>query len=490
MLRRATLALFLAGCSASGPVIHAPLPPATTFDDYGAQVALALEQDLWAGGGHWHDCEGGCGRSNRDWGNDSLTFVLFMRWSATHDSSLVPMFQELEHSATDYVGLTCNGVDCPDWSDMPEWDAVAAERDYEVTGDTLALQIALDAYKHVRDASAYAQGACPDILYQRSGGGGGGLKTLETESNLIKAAVLLWRQTGRPDLLDDATSAYVAARTHYLDPQQSLYTTYLFDDGNQCTALPGRFFASVNGNMIWNGLALAAATGDSSFADDAVATATAVDLRLSDGRGIYANLEADNDVSEPLVEAFLELAVEQQAPFAQSWIHRNAEAAIRNARVPEGLYGRFFDGPQPTAAITDWQTNGGLALAVAAASLEPAHVVASGSDWRAAPSVTQDIAALPATLSFAGSGIALLGTLGEQCCEPGHASLSIDGTPTVDATGIWQNKSSAGRSFDDVVLFAWQWPQSGTHTLTFGAPGTNAKEGGPFLHIRRYLLIP
>ncbi|HEX4622407.1 MAG TPA: hypothetical protein VH208_12660 [Myxococcaceae bacterium] len=491
MLRRALLLLVLAGCGPGGPVLHPPLPPATTFGDYSAQVALALEQDLWAGGGHWHSCEGGCGRGNRDWGNDSLTFTLFMRWNATHDPSLVPLFQELENSATDYVGLTCNGIDCPDWSDMPAWDAVAAERDFEVTGDAHALQIALDAYRHVSDASAYAQGACPDILYQRAGGGGGGLKTLETESNLIKAALLLFQRTGRPDLLLDAKTRYAAVRQHYLDPHLPLYTTYLFDDGKQCTPLPGRFFASVNGNMAWNGFALQEATGDPTFGVEALATLGQWDVQLSDNRGVYANLEADNDVSEPLIEAMLEQAARDRPPsFARDWIHRNAEAAIRNARVPQGLYGRFFDGPQPPAAINDWQTNGGLALAVAAATLEPDYVVAPGSDWDNAQSVSQEISALPASLSFTGSGIALLGTLGEECCESGHASLSVDGAPTVDATGIWQNKSATGRSFDDAVLFAWQWRQSGSHVLTFDVPDTNAKEGGPFLHVRRYLLIP
>jgi hypothetical protein len=101
-----------------------------------------------------------------------------------------------------------------------------------------------------------------------------------------------------------------------------------------------------------------------------------------------------------------------------------------------------------------------------------------------------EIATLPSTLSFTGSGIALIGTLGEHCCEAGHASVSIDGVPTVDATGIWQNKSSANRSFEDAVLFAWRWPTSATHTLDFGQSTTNAKKGGPFLHVRKYLLLP
>jgi hypothetical protein len=92
-------------------------------------------------------------------------------------------------------------------------------------------------------------------------------------------------------------------------------------------------------------------------------------------------------------------------------------------------------------------------------------------------------------LTFRGSGIALLGSLGEKCCESGHASVLIDGRETFDQTGIWQNKSSSGRSIPGTVLFAWRWTNVGTHTLTF-EPGTpNGKEGDPFLHLVGYELL-
>jgi hypothetical protein len=87
---------------------------------------------------------------------------------------------------------------------------------------------------------------------------------------------------------------------------------------------------------------------------------------------------------------------------------------------------------------------------------------------------------------FTGSAIALIGTIGEQCCEAGHARVLIDGVETFDQTGIWQNKSSSGQSLAGSVLFAWRWPTVGTHVLEFQSGTTNAKEGGSFLHVQGY----
>jgi hypothetical protein len=103
--------------------------------------------------------------------------------------------------------------------------------------------------------------------------------------------------------------------------------------------------------------------------------------------------------------------------------------------------------------------------------------------------VRHEISKMPATLGFHGSGIALFGTLGERCCEAGHARVLIDGRETLDATGIWQNKSSLGLSIDNTVLFSWRWRSVGLHSLTF-EPGTdNGKEGGSFLHLRAFELL-
>ena len=88
--------------------------------------------------------------------------------------------------------------------------------------------------------------ACPSIRYQQAFGAGGGLKTLETDSNAIKAALLLWKATGTPSYLDDAVAVYSAVRRYFLDPKLSLYTVYVYDDGVSCAQLPARFFASAS----------------------------------------------------------------------------------------------------------------------------------------------------------------------------------------------------------------------------------------------------
>src|SRR5260370_30025690 len=154
----------------------------------------------------------------------------------------------------------------------------------------------------------------------------------------------------------------------------------------------------------------------------------------------------------------LALATQSQSAMARGWILDNAAAAERNARAVNGLYGRFFDGPPPLAAITAWQTSGGSALAIAAASLAPQGSPARESGWSSAQPVVQPIEQLPSTVQFRGSGIAVIGTIGAQCAEAGHATVSIDGQSTFDQTGIWQNNSSAGHPFPSAVLFAWRWP--------------------------------
>lgn len=112
--------------------------------------------------------------------------------------------------------------------------------------------------------------------------------------------------------------------------------------------------------------------------------------------------------------------------------------------------------------------------------------------WNNAVSHSIDITTsmLPSSITFTGRGIALIGTIGEQCCEAGHAKVFIDGVETKDTTGIWQNKSSASISIPDSVLFAWQWPTSGTHTIQIQNGITNAKEGGSFVYIQKTWYVP
>ena len=110
--------------------------------------------------------------------------------------------------------------------------------------------------------------------------------------------------------------------------------------------------------------------------------------------------------------------------------------------------------------MTAWQVNGGIALEIAAAALQPRGTVSTTHAWAAAELVPRDIVGTGGAIEFHGSGIALLGTLGEKCCEPGHARVLVDGNETFDQTGIWQNKSSSGRAIDRAVLFAWRWPKA------------------------------
>jgi hypothetical protein len=104
--------------------------------------------------------------------------------------------------------------------------------------------------------------------------------------------------------------------------------------------------------------------------------------------------------------------------------------------------------------------------------------------------VNDDLSVLPATISIRGRAIALIGTIGENCCESGHARVVIDGTETFDQTGIWQNKSSSGKTLPHSVLFAWRWPTSGPHTIVLRPGVVNGKEGTSFLHLSGYEIVP
>jgi hypothetical protein len=392
----------------------------------------------------------------------------------------------LVRSAPTY-GAPCRLPGCQSWSDVPEWDAIAALREYAVLHDPVALAHAEEAYSFVQSGDAFALGACPTVDYQQPSGGANKLKTLETDGNAIKAGLLLYEATHDARYLEQAAARYAAVRARFLEPDVALYSVYVFDDGRACRRLPHRFFASVNGDMTWSGVELWRLTGRRTYLDDALATGRAVAARLSDPAGVFADLQAENDVIEPLVEAMNDLATEAGAPFARAWILRNAAAAL-GARTPDGSFGRFFDGPAPRAIVTAWQTNGGLALEIAAGALDPLGVASTVSRWTGARTVVHSVGA-GGTLSFVGSGIALVGTLGEHCCEGGHARVVVDGRETFDETGIWQDKSSLGRAIPGTVLFAWRWPRRGRHVLSFPPGVSNGKEGDSFLHVDRYVVL-
>jgi hypothetical protein len=485
MRRVAALAILTAALSAPGASAPASAP---TFGDAGNAALATLLSVYSAGGGLWNECNvPGCAKTDSDWGSDSLTYALWLRWQASGDASIPPLMAELTASSPTYTG-TCALPSCQSWSDVPEWDAIAGVREYQVTKDPAALARARAAFQFVEGADAYSLGACPEIRYQQPSGRDNRLKTLETDANAVKAAILLYQATGENAYLQSATVRYAAIRAHFLDPAVPLYTVYVFDDGKSCTQVPHRFFASVNGDMIWSGLELGQITGTQSYVDEAMSSAKAVASDLSDGAGVFVDLQAENDIVEPLVEAMYALATEAHVPFAREWILTNAGAAL-SARAPDGSFGRFFDGPPPRTLVTAWQTNGGLALEIAAAALDPTGPTAAPSSWAGARRVSRSIGPT-GVIQFHGSAIALLGTLGESCCEAGHARVLVDGRETFDGTGIWQDKSSSGKRIPGAVLFAWRWRRTGPHTISF-APGVpNGKEGGPFLHVRSYLVLP
>ncbi len=485
MRRAAALAVLVAALSAPGGSAPASAP---TFADAGGAALATLLSVYSAGGGLWNECDlPVCAKTDSDWGSDSLTYALWLGWQTSADAHIPPLMAELAAGSPSYPG-TCTLPSCQSWSDVPEWDAIADVREYQVTKDPAALAKARAAFQFVEGADAYSLGACPEIRYQQPSGRDNQLKTLETDANAVKAAILLYQATGESAYLQSATDRYAAIRSRFLDPAVPLYTVYVFDDGSSCTQVPHRFFASVNGDMIWNGLELGRLTGVQSYLDDAMSSAKAVVSDLSDGAGVFADLQAENDIVEPLVEAMYALATEAHAAFARQWLLTNAAAAI-SARASDGSFGRFFDGPPPATLVTAWQTNGGLALEIAAAALDPTGVTPTGSAWAGARRISRSLGPT-GVIHFHGSAIALLGTLGESCCEAGHARVLVDGRETFDGTGIWQDKSSSGKRIPGAVLFAWRWRKPGLHTISF-APGiVNGKEGGPFLHVRSYLVAP
>ena len=484
--RRAAIALLAAGALGGGARAAPGSPPTTTFAAAGTQAEATLLGVYYAGNGQWSECDPpACGQANSDWGVDALTGALHLRWQTDGDTTIPPVLASLAGTSPTYPAA-CDLGSCQSWSDVPEWDAIAALREYDVSHDPHTLAKAESAFSFVESGSAFALGACPEIRYQQPGGQVNHLKTLETDANAIKAAILLFQATADHSYLDDAVRDYAAVRARFLDPSVPLYSVYVFDDGQTCTQVPHRFFASVNGDMIWNGLELARITGTQTYLADAVSTARAVAADLSDPAGVFADMQAENDIVEPLVEAMYGLATEGGMQFAREWILTNAASAISD-RTADGSFGRFFDGPVPRTTVTAWQTSGGLALEIAAAALDPAGVVSTADSWAGARRVSRSLGPT-GRISFTGSAIALYGTLGEACCEAGHARMYVDGRETFDGTGIWQDKSSSGLRIPGTVLFAWRWPHAGHHTISFAPGVANGKEGGSFLHIRGYLV--
>jgi hypothetical protein len=496
---------------------------------------------------NWPHSAGGSSRT--DWIADSgtylLAFLYSLRTSENFNPVIIDAMTNLNEGGPDYAPCTTDPGTCIHSSDVTMWDSIAAMRELSVIGDVpiyagcsvTALSRAVDNFNYLDAAPynagvGYAFGACPDINYQVPGGGPKLFKTIETDSNYIKAAILLSQYyaahtnvTNHAALsqsyLKKAVTKYKAVKKIAADSTvggiPALYSAFVFDDGQTCTQLPQRFFASVNGNMIWAGWQLASMVTDGTgpgYRSDALATAHAVVGHLSDPAGIFEDLESGCDVSEPLVEAMYLLAIDAVNPqvFARAWILTNAGEAAANIRT-DGTYGRLFGGPPTSRAdgASDLlSTAGGYALVMSAAALAPDDGAYS-SPWVNATytDVTAELAGValnkhslaeswPITVHFTGHGIALIGTRGEGN-QPwdGHAKIFVDGTETVDKTGLWQAVGSANSvqppPFSNDVLFAWQWPSglpAASHIVSIYPGDYNPKEGCPYFHMVGYYVIP
>jgi hypothetical protein len=462
--------------------------PGKTYADYGNDALKALLDNYYADG-KWKAYPTATAK-NHDWGDDSLTYDLYFRWLLTRDASIPSKLEALAASMSTPPAPCAQVTGCGPWSDEYLWDSLAGSREHEATNSTVALDKAKAAFDYVDKTTVFSGGNCAGIYYQRPDKASGGLKTAETDTNYLRAALALYKRTNDTTYLDKAKTMYAAIRQYYLDTRgDRLYSVYVFDTGGTCEQKTGRYYSSVNGNMIYGGMKLKQYTGDMTYLADALATAHDVETKLADASGIHADLQAENDLGEPLVEAMYALYAEEGQAFARDWIMRNAAAAVSSIQPGTGAMGRFFNGPPPVGTITEFQTNGGFALMFAAAQIDPTGTPPTGG-WSGAVSTNRDIATamIPASVDFNGRGITFIGTIGEQCCEAGHAKVFIDGTETTDTTGIWQNKSSASISIPDSVLFSWSWPTAGQHTIQIQAGIQNAKEGGSFIHIQKYLI--
>jgi len=489
-------AAFAAGASLGFDAGAASLPrhDAPTLARLADDAVATIMRHWYAGGSRFRACSDCSAATNSDWGADSLIDVLYERWLLTHEEPVAETFANI---VADEPGDTLGG-----FSDVPMWDAVAAIRAFDVTRDPRALAEARREYHALASSTRYALDPCRALDFQIRDGGGGGLKTLETDANrILAAASIAQRSTDaaeRRATLADAQRVYAAIRAAFLDPRLPLYTVYVFGAGGRCLQTPrGQFFASVNGRMIEAGLALAAATRQRRYADDARATGKAIAL-LADARGVFVDEQAQNDIVAPLVLAMLALARDGDAG-AADWIVRNALAAA-SARASNGSYGRFFAGPPPPAGATVsiFETNGGLALMVAAGALAPGRRPERDA-WQRGARHAVSLTAVPASYEFFGSGIALIGALPRKgspvCrrltvgdCEGGRVGLRIDRRRPVDEIGIWQGKALVGSKA--TVLFAWRWPHAARHRIDFDPVRFNAKQGGTGMAVGEVVLLP
>lgn len=460
---------------ASGEAAEASAP-AVSFAQMGEVAASTLVTVFYRGKGVWWldaAAAGGTGRnSSHDWGADSMIYAAWLRWTTVQDARVPKIMAEMQQSSVDYAKGSMR------WSDVPMWDSIADSREFDVL-KTVRPALAAKALEKAKSAFAYvdadtqhcqfARGAAPTIDFQTAKRPH--YKTLETDGNYIKAAILLYDETGDPQYLARAERKYAAVRTYFLDPTVPLYTLEGSDDGTTWSPHPRLFFSSINGIMLWNSYRLGLLTKKSAYTQDAVASLHAIVDHLADATGIFESLEAEWDTHEPMVEAMWMLAKSGDAavaPIASRWITANATAAASSV-ADDGLRDRFFGGIAPLvthppagqpARVTAWQEAGGFALAMAAADLA-GRTTAATDYWRGATYHALDLAVgeAPQSITCTARAITLIGPL-----EAGrrHVLVSIDGVPLESQMGIFP---TCEQRCPNAVLFAWRWPTGGSHTI-------------------------
>ena len=209
-----------AGAADTGGISSTAATGRLDYAELAKSAVSVLENRYYTGAGTWNMCVPAiCNVSNYDWGADSLTYSLYFDWQLTQDPQVAAIMTALAGTSREY-DLTGS-----DWSDAPEWDAVADLREHQVTHDQAALakaQAAFDVVDSV-DVASFATGHCPSIDYQRPNGGHKKLKTLETDSNYVKAAILLYQVTGTPSYLAKARQKDPAVRNYFLSDRSALY---------------------------------------------------------------------------------------------------------------------------------------------------------------------------------------------------------------------------------------------------------------------------
>src|SRR5215472_5269221 len=177
------VALVVACSSGSSPGSAAADAGAPMNFRQASDAALQTMQTLFYNQGNWNMCvPTACSRllpmDDFDWGADSMTAALYLRWTFEQDASVVTMMNALDANGSKSYG-TCVDTSCVMWSDVPLWDSIAGAHEYLVTGSPGSIARAKNAFDFVDTANQFGLGACPEINYQRPGGDLN-LKTLET----------------------------------------------------------------------------------------------------------------------------------------------------------------------------------------------------------------------------------------------------------------------------------------------------------------------